>query len=135
LKPIFEDLWVLTSSGVVVFDHVVDVQLKSQLFGALMSALNSFAEQLAEGGLSNFELSEKRFIIMKKNDFLFVASTTKKVKEKTVIDQLDNIANNFFEKYSDVLKNWDQDISVFSDFKEDIASALNGNVKKFWKGF
>ena len=93
MKPIFEDLWVLTSSGVVVFDHVVDVQLKSQLFGALMSALNSFAEQLAEGGLSNFELSEKRFIIMKKNDFLFVASTTKKVKEKTVIDQLDNISS------------------------------------------
>lgn len=135
MKPIFDDLWVLTSSGVVVFDHVVDVQLKSQLFGALMSALNSFAEQLAEGGLSNFELSEKRFIIMKKNEFLFVASTTKKVKEKTVIQQLENIANNFFEKYSDVLMNWDQDISVFSDFKEEIESALNANVKKFWKGF
>jgi len=135
LKPIFDDLWVLTSSGVVVFDHVVDVQLKSQLFGALMSALNSFAEQLAEGGLSNFELSEKRFIIMKKNEFLFVASTTKKVKEKTVIQQLENIANNFFEKYSDILKNWDQDISVFSDFKEEIESALNANVKKFRKGF
>jgi len=135
LKPIFEDLWILTGSGVVVFDHVVDVQLKSQLFGALMSALNSFAEQLAEGGLSNFELSEKRFIIMKNNEFLFVASTTKKVKEKTVIEQLEKIANNFFEKYSDVLKNWDQDISVFSDFKEEIESALNGNVKKFWKGF
>ena len=98
MKPIFDDLWVLTSSGVVVFDHVVDVQLKSQLFGALMSALNSFAEQLAEGGLSNFELSEKRFIIMKKNEFLFVASTTKKVKEKTVIQQLENIANNFLSR-------------------------------------
>ena len=135
MKPIFDDLWVLTSSGVVVFDHVVDVQLKSQLFGALMSALNSFAEQLAEGGLSNFELSEKRFIIMKKNEFLFVASTTKKVKEKTVINQLENIANTFFEKYSDILKNWDQDISVFSDFKEEIESSLNANVKKFWNGF
>ena len=135
MKPIFDDLWVLTSSGVVVFDHVVDVQLKSQLFGALMSALNSFAEQLAEGGLSNFELSEKRFIIMKKNEFLFVASTTKKVKEKTVINQLENIANTFFEKYSDLLKNWDQDISVFSDFKKEIESSLNANVKKFWNGF
>ena len=135
MKPIFDDLWILTGSGVVVFDHVVDVQLKSQLFGALMSALNSFAEQLAEGGLSNFELSEKRFIIMKKNEFLFVASTTKKVKEKTVINQLENIANTFFEKYSDILKNWDQDISVFSDFKEEIESSLNANVKKFWNGF
>ena len=135
MKPIFEDLWILSSSGVVVFDHVIDVQLKSQLFGALMSALNSFAEQLAEGGLSNFELSEKRFIIMKKNEFLFVASTTKKIKEKTVIDQLDNIAIHFFEKYSDILKNWDQDISVFSDFKQEIEGSLNANVKKFWKGF
>lgn len=131
----FENLWILTNTGVVVFNHVLDVQLKTQLFGALMSALNSFAEQLAEGGLSNFELSEKRFIIMKKNEFIFVASASKKVKEKTIIEQLENIANHFFEKYSDILKNWDQDISVFSDFKNEIEASLNGSVKKFWKGF
>jgi len=134
LKAI-EDLWILTSNGVVVFDHVLDVQLKTQLFGALMSALNSFAEQLAEGGLSNFELSEKRFIIMKKNEFIFVANSSKKIKEKTVIEQLETITDQFFKKYSDILKNWDQDISVFSDFKQDIEASLNTNVKKFWKGF
>jgi len=131
----FENLWILTNTGVVVFNHVLDVQLKTQLFGALMSALNSFAEQLAEGGLSNFELSEKRFIIMKKNEFIFIASASKKVKEKTVIEQLEKISNHFFEKYSDILRNWDQDISVFSDFKQEIEDSLNGNVKKFWKGF
>lgn len=134
-KVAIQDLWILTSSGVVVFNHVLDVQLKTQLFGALMSALNSFAEQLAEGGLSNFELSEKRFIIMKKHDFIFVANASKKVKEKTVIEQLEAISNQFFKKYSDILKDWDQDISVFSDFKQEIEASLNGNVKKFWKGF
>ena len=135
MKASIQDLWILTNTGVVVFNHVGNAQLKTQLFGALMSALNSFAEQLAEGGLSNFELSEKRFIIMKKNEFIFVANASKKIKEKTVVVQLKNIANRFFKKYSDILKNWDQDISVFSDFKQDIEGSLNDNVKKFRKGF
>jgi len=134
LKAI-QDLWILTNTGVVLFNRVFDIQLKTQLFGALMSALNSFAEQLAEGGLSNFELSDKRFIIMKKKDFLFVANSLKKIKEKKVIEQLGKISNRFFDKYSDILINWDNDISSFSNFEKDIEDTLQHPIKKFWKGF
>jgi len=130
-----QDLWILTNTGVVVFNRVFDAQLKTQLFGALMSALNSFAEQLAEGGLSNFELSDKRFIIMKKKNFLFVANSAKKIKEKRVIDQLGKIAKTFFQKYENNLVDWDHDISVFTDFEKDIGDSLQDPIKEFWKGF
>ncbi|MBY8989054.1 MAG: hypothetical protein KGD61_11420 [Candidatus Lokiarchaeota archaeon] len=130
-----QDLWILTSNGIVVFNRVFDAQLKTQLFGALMSALNSFAEQLAEGGLSNFELSEKRFIIMKKKAFLFVANSSKKIKEKKVVEQLEIISETFFEKYNDNLVDWDYDIAVFSGFEKDIGDSLQDPIKEFWKGF
>ena len=60
--PILQDIWILSHSGTVLFSRVFEPQMENQLFGALMSALNTFAEQLADGGLSNFELSEKKFV-------------------------------------------------------------------------
>jgi len=111
--------------------------MKTQLFGALMSALNSFAEKLSDGGLSNFELSNKRFVIMKKSGFLYVANASKKVKEKKVIEQMEKVSEKFFQKYPvDWFKTeWDNDISIFTDFENDIEESLEDPIKKFWDGF
>jgi len=114
---VIDDFWILTSGGIVIFNRVLNNQLKPQLFGALMSALNSFAEQLAEGGLTNFELNTKRFVIKKKNDLLFVAGSSKKVKERKAIDQLELISESFFKKFGHISVNWDKDLNVFSNFE------------------
>ncbi|MFX1256399.1 MAG: hypothetical protein ACFFAN_00925 [Promethearchaeota archaeon] len=137
MAKILQDLWILTNSGVVLFNRVFDEQIKTQLFGALMSALNSFAEKLTEGGLSNFELSDKRFIIMKKNEILYVANSSKKIKEKKVIEELEKVSEKFFELYpAEWLKTeWDNDLSVFSNFEDKIASTLEDPIKRFWSGF
>ncbi len=134
---VLQDIYILTSSGVVLFNRVFDPQIKTQLFGALMSALNSFAENLAEGGLSNFELSDKRFVIMKKNDFLYVANSSKKVKPKRVVDQLEVVANKFFELYPvEWFKNeWDNEVSTFADFGKEIKDLMEDPVKSFWDSF
>ena len=134
---VLQDIYILTSSGVVLFNRVFDPQIKTQLFGALMSALNSFAERLAEGGLSNFELSDKRFIIMKKNDFLYVANSSTKVKPKRVIEQLEMVAKKFFELYPvEWFKNeWNNEISMFKDFDKEIQDKMEDPIKKFWSGF
>ena len=134
---ILQDIWILTNSGVVLFNRAFDKNMKTQLFGALMSALNSFAEKLSDGGLSNFELSNKRFIIMKKSSFLYVANADKKVKEKKVIEQLEKVSVKFFEIYPVewFKKDWDNDISVFSDFATHIEESLEDPIKKFWNGF
>jgi len=134
---VLQDIWILTNSGIVLFNRVFDKQMKTQLFGALMSALNSFAENLAEGGLSNFELSNKKFIIMKKNDILYVANASKKVKQKKVVEQLEKVSEKFFELYPvEWLKTkWDNDVNVFEDFKNHIGDSLEDPIKKFWDGF
>ena len=135
MVKVLQDIWILSERGIVVFSRVFDPKVNEQLFGALMTALNSFASELAKGGLSNFELSSIRFTIYKDKDFLFVANSAKKVKEKKVQEELKIIAEKFFDKYSERLESWDSDINVFSDFNDEIEDSLEDTIKKFQKAF
>ncbi|MFX1392289.1 MAG: hypothetical protein ACFFAH_01830 [Promethearchaeota archaeon] len=131
---IIQDLWILTSAGVVLFKRVYDAKINAQMFGALLSALSSFSRENVSGELTSFELRSIRFTIVKKNRFLFVCNSSKRIKEKRVQEELEDIANEFFKKYPiEWLKNeWDQDVSVFNDFEKDIEFALEDPVTKFW---
>ncbi|MHA1689101.1 MAG: hypothetical protein ACTSYC_02395 [Promethearchaeota archaeon] len=97
-----------------------------------MSALNSFAEQLSEGGLNNFELSEKKFSIIKKKGLLFICNYSKKVKEKKVNAELQAISEKFLELYPEVEKeDFDYELSRFTEFEKVIEDALQELIKKF----
>jgi hypothetical protein len=134
--PILQDIWILSHSGTVLFSRVFEAQMEQQLFGALMSALNSFAEQLADGGLSNFELSDKKFVLKKTESCIFVASAAKKVKDKKLIEHLEKVVRKFTEKFpDDWFKEWDCDVSVFECFEEDIGESLENPIQQFWNGF
>jgi len=132
LGKILNDIWILTESGVTVYNRVLDPRINPQLFGALMSALNLFAEQLSNGGISNFELRNLRFTIIKRNHFIFVANSSNKSKEKKVLNELSRISDKFFELYSEeVLEKWDNDINIFANFKIEIKDSLEETTKKF----
>ena len=133
---ILQDIWILSNTGTVLFSRVFDPQMENQLFGALMSALNTFAEQLADGGLTNFELSDKKFVLKKRGEYTFVASASKKVKEKKLIERLENVIGKFIKKFpDDWFKKWDCDVSAFECFEEDIGDSLENPIKQFWNGF
>jgi len=132
---VLQDIWILSESGVVLFSRVFNPKVNEQLFGALMTALNSFATELAKGGLSSFELSSIRFTIYKDKGLIFVANSQKKVKEKKVQEELKIIANKFFAKYSDALASWDSDINIFLSFNKDIEESLEDTIKKFQDAF
>ncbi len=132
MGKILNDIWILTESGVTVYSRVLDPRINPQLFGALMSALNLFAEQLSNGGITNFELSKLRFTIIKRNRFIFVANSSNKLKEKKVLNELSRISDKFFELYSEeVLEKWDNDINIFANFKIEIKDSLEETIKKF----
>lgn len=135
MGKILRDLWILNSSGVTMYSRVYNPKVNEQLFGALMSAINQFAERVAEGGISSFELSDKKFTIEKKEDLLFIANAASDEKDKKVKKELSNISDKFLELYSDQLKNWDGDVSIFSDFENQIENSLEDTVKKFRKAF
>ena len=100
-----------------------------------MTALNTFAGELAKGGLSSFELSSIRFTIFKDKSLLFVANSSKKIKEKRVQDELKLIADKFKSKYTNVLNEWDSDVNIFSDFNNEIQDSLEDTIKKFQDAF
>jgi len=124
MPKIIKDLWVLTDNGIVLFSKMYDQKVNPQLFGALMSALNKFAEALSDGGISSFEKSDLRFMIMKRRKFLFIGSSLKKMKEKKVIEELKQISDIFFRVYAKDLINWDSNVSIFSSFGDYIDKSL-----------
>ncbi len=124
LPKILIDFWVLTENGIVLYSKVSDQKINPQLFGALMSALNKFAEKLTDGGISNFEMSDLRFVIIKRRRFLFIGSSLYKTKEKKVIDDLMLISDQFFKLYSEEFLDWDNNIETFSDFGDHIKQFL-----------
>lgn len=131
---VLRDIWILDKAGIVVFHRTFE-ELDAQLFGGLMSALNSFSKNLSEEGLTSFELSENRFAIHRRNEFLFVGNSANKVKEKRIFEELEVIADKFFNIYGDILKEWQGDINVFSNFEEHIEDSLEGTINKFEKAF
>ncbi|MHA1350508.1 MAG: hypothetical protein ACTSSC_00675 [Promethearchaeota archaeon] len=124
MPQIVIDFWVLTANGIVLYSKVSDQKVNPQLFGALMSALNKFAEKLTDGGITNFEMSDLRFVVIKRRSFLFIGSSSNKTKEKKVIDDLLLISDQFFKVYNEVLANWDNNVETFSDFGDYINQFL-----------
>ncbi|MFX0000561.1 MAG: hypothetical protein ACFE9Q_10055 [Candidatus Hodarchaeota archaeon] len=125
MGKILRDLWILTKDGLTIFSRVIDPNICPQLFGGLMSALNTFAESLSEGGISNFELSSIRFTIEKKNHFIFVANSSNDIKTKKVMNELKKISKIFFKVYpEEVVKNWSKNVKLFAKFEEHIIDSL-----------
>jgi len=126
-----DDLWILTETGVVLFDHR-HIDIDPSLFGAMMSALNNFANAISEDGMMGFELNHLNSVIhiFKQKHLLFVASCSKKLKEKKIQKMLKAIATQFFEKYQkffasdDFIHSFDGEITAFSDFGNDIDDYL-----------
>jgi hypothetical protein len=136
MSKLLQDIWILDDSGIVLFHRVFDEKLDTDLFGGLLSALNSFAEQLTAGGLSNFELAEKSFIILKKKRFLFIANSSPKHSQKKVKQELKVLMQRFFQFYpEDVLNNWNGDTSIFYKFDKKIENSLEDSIKKLEESF
>ena len=133
---ILQDIWILSEAGIVLFHRIYDENFDDQLFGSLLSALNSFAEEVVKDGLSNFELQNKRFTILKKNRLIFIANSSNKVKEKKVIEELEEVIERFFNLYSpQMLENWDNDVSIFRRFEFEIEDSLEETIERFRKAF
>ena len=130
MAKILRDIWILTESGITVYSRVIDPRVSPQLFGALMSALNIFAENLTEGGISNFELSNIRFSIIRRNNFLFVANSSNKIKVKKVQKELNDISEKFFALYpEEMLKKWNGEVGLFDSFFNSIKNSLKDDIK------
>jgi len=136
VEKIIQDIWILNDAGAVLYHRVFEKSVDEQLIGALISALNLLAEELERGGLSSFELKDKKYIIMKQHGLSFIVNSSKKTKEKKVKEEMQNIVNRFFNLYpKEIFENWDNDISIFTDFEKHIEDSLQDTIKKFENAF
>jgi len=136
MTKLIQDLWILDDSGIVLFHRVFDETVDANLFGGLMSALNSFAEEISKSGLSNFEISNKRFSLLKDKNYLFIANASKNHNLKRVNHELELIKNKFFEQFQEeVLTNWNGDTNLFKSFVKKIEDSLEQIIEKLEKAF
>ncbi len=125
-----QDVWILHKSGIVIFHRPFKESVSPQLFGAMMSALNTFSEQLSDGGLSNFELNNKRFTLFKTSKLIFIANSSKQFNQKKINRELEKISKKFLKLYSKDLENYKGRTGVYSQFIERIEDALEDTTEQ-----
>ncbi len=135
MQKIIRDLWIIDESGTVLWNRVFEKKVEEQMFGALMRAIDSFAREISDNGLSSFEFGNTRFTFAKKNNFIFIGNAAKSVKDKKVQKELAQISDKFFREYSGELNHYDNDISVFEGFEMRIEDSLEVTIDKFKQAF
>jgi hypothetical protein len=137
MSKILQDIYILTDSGTTIWSRVFNPKINEQMFGAVMSAINKFAEQISETGINYFQLSKKHYVILKKKGLLFIGNAEKDVKEKKIKNELTRISEKFFELYSNKLHQIKKfgEISLLSDFEKHIKHSLEDTIDKFEKAF
>jgi len=136
MVKVIQDLWILDSSGVTIFQRVFDQKIDGQLFGGFMTALNIFASQLNKDGLSNFEVGEQRFYFYRKSRLTFIVDAASNIKPAKVMNELELIVQKFVDSYPDeILRYWTGDASFFNGFTEIIEDSLVYIIDNFKKSF
>ena len=134
---VIQDLWVITEGGITVFQKIHNTQVGDQLFGMLMSALDSFAHEMSENGLTGFKMNRLHFNLLRKNGLIFVASSSIKINQKKIIGELKFVMNQFFENYpEEKFIDWNGDINIFTDFEQIICKPkqeyIGDYISKLW---
>ena len=119
----------------MIYNRFFDIKVNEQVFGGIITALDVYASNLIEGGLTNFEMSTSKITLLKVKDFIFVVSSPKKSKDIRVENELKIISERFFNKYSKSLENSVLDPRIFSNFDKEIGDLLHEHIEKFWEGF
>lgn len=126
MTKVLENIWILTPSGSVIFHRKFNPIIDEQLFGAVISSLNTFAEKgLFEDSISSFVISDKTLYLKKKNNILFVIDASEKKKVKKLAKELDKVIEKFFGLYPpELFANWDCNVNRFAKFEDEIRDSL-----------
>lgn len=136
MVKILQDIWILLKNGVVLYQRTFNTDLDPQLFGGFMSALNSFASQLNRDGLSSFEMGNKKFYFLKREQLTYIANAGKDVKPKKVMEELVTIADKFENLFpKEIIDTWDGNLNFFEGFQKYIDDSLEETIDRFRNAF
>ncbi|TXT56181.1 MAG: hypothetical protein BAJALOKI2v1_620015 [Promethearchaeota archaeon] len=137
MNQILQDIWVIKEdSGIVLFHRDKAGKFPAEIFGGLMSAIDSFAKNVNEAGISSFELSNVRFCLKKHNGILAIANSNSNIDRSKVHLELEKVINQFLQQYPiEFFKSWDGNIEDFSDFEKDLEEILDSSSSQLLRGF
>ncbi|MGV9174045.1 MAG: hypothetical protein ACOC44_14040 [Promethearchaeia archaeon] len=130
-----KDLWIMKETGIVIFSHESKKNIDPQLFGGLMSAINSFAESLVKGGLESFEIGNARFTLIKRDIAIFIGASNIESKKKKVNKELEQLADDFIDLYAEELQNFTGAVNIFSSFEKELENATRSSLGKLKQAF
>ena len=136
LGRIIQDIWIVNNGGSVLFQRLFDSRVNADLLGGFFSALNSFALQFDKNGLTGIEMNNKRFVIAKHKDVLFVSNCEKVVLDKDAQKELLRIVDLFLKEYPpEVYQTGEIEPKIFENFLTKIDTSLDTAVDQFHQAF
>ena len=116
MGQIINDVYVIYNSA-VIFSRKSGETIDEMIFGAYINAINQFSSELTEGGVREFELLGMRFVLLRFEDLLFVASAPTRTKSKKIQKVLSSVSNYFLTDFPvEFFKGWDGNTEIFNTF-------------------
>ncbi len=113
---------IITKGGLACYikDFLKDTEMDLELACSFFSALNSATQEINLGGFQSFNFKNLKLITStdKETECLFIIAIHPEDLLEEAQEKLKLLQDGFLIRYSDILKNWDGNIKIFSDFTE-----------------
>lgn len=114
---VVNEIWIINSSGITLFNLSKDENIDPLLFGGFFSAIQAFAKTLGESSLKTIVIGDSKLTVYQgKEGYLFVSRSSQKIKDDQIISKLKLVELNFFDQYKKILENPVVDPSAFQGF-------------------
>ncbi|MFB0561627.1 MAG: hypothetical protein ACETWM_10510 [Candidatus Lokiarchaeia archaeon] len=113
--------YVLLKSGESLFYKVYGKNnVDESLLSGFLGAVYTFAREIGHGDIKTMEMGDAKFICEVSGNLIFVVVVEKDEDEQGIKNFLGFASKGFVIRFSDELKRWRGDVTVFRPFSEDL---------------
>jgi hypothetical protein len=131
-------MMVITTGGLLCFSkNFVQAEFDSDLVSGFLTAMSSFAQEIKTGAVQSMVFQNQKFCyaIDEETNTSFVFIIDILDIEEEVREKLDLAKSEFLRRFSDTLKDWTGDMSVFKDFNDFVDDQVFLPPKILFVGF
>jgi hypothetical protein len=143
------EIYIINNAGNILFYYSRDnpssttekfTEEKHLLIASFLTGVLQFAKVLHNDKISNFEMGERRVVIIPSMNtnayYVAISEKTEKRKNKDLETELLRIRKLFEEKYgSNAITNWDGNIDAFTSFKNVLERNMADNIDDYFTNF
>ena len=118
--------WIIQNlSGICMFEaSFMEIDMDSELISGFLMAIQNFGKQLTKTPLDHIAFKSLRLTLLVKEDIIVIIATVPNAEESEIYTLLNDLEDKFLGKYQQILKEWDNDVSKFYSFKEDVETII-----------